>query len=126
MRAVDTNVLVRILTRDNAEQATVADAFIAKGAWVSQIVLVEAAWVLRSGYGLGHAEVAKTIEMLLNHESLTLQDPDVVAAALVHYQQRPSVGFSDSLILEIAKKAGHLPLGTFDRDLSKFEGTERL
>jgi predicted nucleic-acid-binding protein len=126
MRAVDTNVLVRILTRDNAEQATVADAFIARGAWVSQIVLVEAAWVLRSGYRLGHAEVAKTIEMLLKHESLTLQDPDVVSAALVHYQRRPSLGFSDCLILEIAKKAGHLPLGTFDRDLSKFDGAERL
>ena len=126
MRAVDTNVLVRILTRDNAEQAAVADAFIARGAWVSQIVLVEAAWVLRSGYGLGHAKVAKVLGMLINHQSLTLQDPDIVAAALVHYQHRPSLGFSDCLILEIAKKAGHLPLGTFDRDLSKFDGAERL
>jgi len=126
MRAVDTNVIVRIVTRDDEMQAALADAFIARGAWVSQLVLAEAAWVLNTVYGLGHAEVAKTIEMLLNHESLTLQDPDVVAAALVHYQQRPSVGFSDCLILEIAKKAGHLPLGTFDRDLSKFDGTERL
>jgi len=80
-------------------QAALADAFIARGAWVSQLVLAEAAWVLNTVYGLGDAEVAKTIEMLLNHESLTLQDPDVVAAALVHYQQRPSVGFSDCLIL---------------------------
>jgi predicted nucleic-acid-binding protein len=126
MRAVDTNVIVRIVARDDEMQAALADAFVVRGAWVSQLVLAEAAWVLNTVYGLSHAEVARTIEMLLNHESLTLQDPDVVASALVHYQRRPSLGFSDCLILEIAKKAGHLPLGTFDRDLSKFEGTERL
>jgi predicted nucleic-acid-binding protein len=126
MRAVDTNVIVRIVARDDEKQAVLADAFIARGAWVPQLVLAEAAWVLNTVYGLSHAEVARTIEMLLNHQSLTLQEPDVVAAALVHYQRRPSLGFSDCLILEIAKKAGHLPLGTFDRDLSKFDGTERL
>jgi predicted nucleic-acid-binding protein len=126
MRAVDTNVVVRIVTRDDKDQAAAADEFIARGAWVSHLVLAEAAWVLKSTYRIGHIEVAKVLEMLLNHESLTVEDPDVVAAALVHYRSRPSLGFSDCLVLEIAKKAGHLPLGTFDRDLSKFEGTERL
>ena len=126
MRAVDTNVVVRIVTRDDEKQTAAADAFIARGAWVSQIVLMETAWLLRAVYRLGHPEIATVLEMLLNHQSLTLQDPDVVAAALVHYQRRPSLGFSDCLVLEIAKKAGHLPLGTFDRDLSKIEGTERL
>jgi predicted nucleic acid-binding protein len=36
------------------------------------------------------------------------------------------LGFSDCLILEAARKAGHLPVGTFDRDLSKLDGAERL
>jgi len=34
--------------------------------------------------------------------------------------------FSDCLLLELARKAGHLPLGTFDRDLSKLAGARKL
>jgi predicted nucleic acid-binding protein len=36
------------------------------------------------------------------------------------------LGFSDCLVLEIARKAGHLPLGTFDRNLSKLDGAQKL
>ena len=46
MRAVDTNVLVRLLARDDTTQAGAADDAIAKGAWVSHLVLAEAFWVL--------------------------------------------------------------------------------
>ena len=42
MRAVDTNVLVRLVTRDDAKQVAVAEAFVARGAWVPHLVLVEA------------------------------------------------------------------------------------
>jgi predicted nucleic acid-binding protein len=49
-----------------------------------------------------------------------------VAAALEQYRKRPTLGFSDCLILETARKAGHLPLGTFDRNLSKLDGAEGL
>jgi len=126
MRAVDTNVLVRIVTRDDEKQVESADAFIERGAWISHLVLAEAIWVLRSTFGLDHARIATVIEMLLGHRSFTLQDADVVASALERYRSKPKIGFSDCLILEIANKAGHLPLGTFDRDLSKFDGTERL
>ena len=64
--------------------------------------------------------------MLLNHRDLTVQDAEVVEAALAHFRKRNSVGFSDCLVLEVARKSGHLPLGTFDRDFSKLEGAERL
>lgn len=64
--------------------------------------------------------------MLLNHEHLTVQDADVVEAALGHYRQKPSLGFSDCLALEIARKAGHIPLGSFDRALGRLDGVERL
>jgi predicted nucleic-acid-binding protein len=126
MRAADTNVIVRIVTRDDDRQVPLADAFIARGAWVSCLVLAESAWVLARGYGLDHAEIATAIEMLLSHETLRVQDPDVVTAALDEYRRRPSLGFSDCLVLEIARKAGHLPLGTFDKNLSKVDGVERL
>jgi predicted nucleic-acid-binding protein len=126
MRAVDTNVLIRLVTRDDAKQTATADEFVSKGAWVSHIVLVEACWVLDCVYHLGPSQIATAIEMLLAHESLTLQEPEVVDAALASYRKRSSPGFSDCMVLEVARKAGHLPLGTFDRALSKLDGTSRL
>ncbi|HEY0782135.1 MAG TPA: type II toxin-antitoxin system VapC family toxin [Thermoanaerobaculia bacterium] len=126
MRAVDTNTLVRLLARDDAEQTASADAFVADGAWVSHLVLMEAMWVLAAVYELPAAKIATAIEMLLNHRSLSIQDADVVAAALGHFRKRPSLGFSDGLILGVARKAGHLPLGTFDRKLVSLDGAQRL
>jgi predicted nucleic acid-binding protein len=42
------------------------------------------------------------------------------------FRSRPALGFSDGLTLHLARKAGHLPLGTFDRALGKVEGTQKL
>ena len=126
MRAVDTNLLVRLVTREDPQQVAAAERFIARGAWVSHLVLVEAVWVLDSVYDLGSAEIAIAVEMLLNHKDLTVQDSDAVASALASYRKKPSLGFSDCLVLEIARKAGHLPLGTFDRELGKLAGAQRL
>jgi predicted nucleic-acid-binding protein len=126
MRAVDTNVLVRLLVRDDAVQARMADAFVAPGAWVPHIVLVETVWVLSAVYERTPAEIANAIELLLVHEQLVLQDPEVIAAALATYRRRGAPGFSDCLVLEIARKAGHSPLGTFDRKLAKLDGAMTL
>ena len=126
MRAVDTNVLVRLVTRDDAKQVTAAEAFVARGAWVSHVVLVEAVWVLTSAYELEAPALATAVDMLLNHRDLTLQDAEVVAAALEQYRAKAAVSFSDCLVLEVARKAGHPPLGTFDRDLAKLDGAHRL
>ena len=126
MRAIDTNVLVRLATRDDARQTAAAEEFVARGAWVPQLALVEAMWVLASVYGLGPEKVAVAVEMFLNHRDLTIQDADTVAAALAHFRERPALGFSDCLMLEVARKAGHLPLGTFDRDLGKLAGAQKL
>ncbi len=126
MRAVDTNVLVRLITRDDARQVAAAEPFVAKGAWVSHLALAETTWVLAAVYKRQTTDIATAVELLLNHRDLTLQDPEVVAAALDTFKQRPAVGFSDCLLLEIARKAGHLPLGTFDRDLGRLEGAEKL
>jgi predicted nucleic-acid-binding protein len=126
MRAVDTNVLVRLVTRDDAKQAAAAEAFIEGGAWVSHLVLMDATWVLATVYDVAPAEMTTAIDMLLNHNDLTVQDSDVVALALQQFQAKPSLGFSDCLVLEVARKAGHLPLGTFDRTLGKLEGAQRI
>ena len=126
MRAVDTNVLVRLLARDDPKQTAAAEAFVSGGAWVPQLVVAEAVWVLSSVYGLKHAQLATAVEMLLNHRDLTIQDGEVVQAALERYGASPAVGFSDCLVLEVSRKAGHLPLGTFDRGLGKLDGAHRV
>jgi len=126
MRAIDTNVLVRLITRDDAGQARQSDHFVEKGAWVSTLALAEAVWVLGTVYGLDAAALATAVEMLLSHKNLTLQDADVVGAALDLFRSRPALGFSDCLMLQLARKAGHLPLGTFDRALGRIDGTQKL
>src|SRR5579862_5707909 len=107
MRAVDTNVLVRLITRDDPRQASSADAFISKGAWVPLLALAETVWVLAAVYKRSAKGLATAIEMLLHHEHLVLQDSDVVSAALDLFRSRPTLGFSDCLMLQIARKAGH-------------------
>jgi predicted nucleic-acid-binding protein len=126
MRAVDTNVLVRLVVRDDPEQVRIAELFTAPGAWVSHLVLAETLWVLDAVYDRTAGQIATAVDMLLNHKDLTIQDADVVGNALEHFRKRPALGFSDCLIVEIARKAGHLPLGTFDRNLSKIDGVKLL
>jgi len=126
MRAVDTNVLVRLLARDDAQQVAAGERFVAGGAWVSHLVLMETAWVLESVYDLAPDRIATAMEMLLGHTHLTIEKEDVIAAALVDFRKRPKLGFSDCLIVAAARKAGHTPLGTFDRELARIEGVQRI
>ena len=126
MRAVDTNVLVRLIAQDDDRQRSAAEAFVSSGAWVSHLVLAETVWVLDSVYGLTRSELISVIEMLQDHEYVMLEEPHVIFAALTNYKQKPSFAFTDCLILEIARKAGQIPLGTFDKNLAKLDGAERL
>jgi predicted nucleic-acid-binding protein len=126
MRAVDTNVLVRLIVRDDPKQVAAAESFVADGAWVSVLALAEATWVLSSAYDLDARRIATAVEMLLEHGQLVLQDADVVSAALDRLRRNPALGYSDCLLIELARKAGHVPLGTFDRHLGRVDGAMRL
>ena len=126
MHALDTNILIRLLARDDVKQAKLADQFVAHGAWVSHLVLAETLWALKSVYGRNPSQLSAVLDILLSHESLVIQDADTVNAALTHFQSQPALSFSDYLVLEIARKAGHLPLGTFDKALSKLANTHKL
>jgi predicted nucleic-acid-binding protein len=126
MRAIDMNVLVRLLARDDAKQVAAAERFVEGGVWVSHLVLMEVTWVLDSVYDLAPAAIATAIEMLLGHQSITLEKAEVVAAAVAQFRKRPALGFSDCLIVEVARKAGHIPVGTFDRELGRLEGVQRI
>ncbi len=126
MRAVDTNVLVRLLVQDDPRHFETARAFASGGAWVSHVVLAETMWVLSRLYRMDAEGIAQSVELLLSQGDVGLEDPSTVTAALLAFRARPRLGFNDCLILEIARKAGHLPLGTFDRELAKLEGAERV
>lgn len=126
MRAVDTNVLVRLIVRDDPAQVESSEAFVTPGAWVSHLVLAETVWVLKSVYGLDSTGIATAVEMLVEHDRLVLQDGDVVLSALAAFRQQEGVGFVDCLILKVAGKLGHRPLGTFDKSMSRLDDAVRL
>ena len=123
--------MVRLIARDDSRQVASAENFVRGGAWVLTLALAEAVWVLETVYELAPKNQARAIGMLLNHRDLVIQDSETVTAALELFQAKPDsgqtrLGFSDCLMLHLARKAGHLPLGTFDRSLSKIDGTRKL
>ena len=66
------------------------------------------------------------LDLLLIHDTLVLRDADVVAVALGQFRAKPALGFSDCLVLAIARKAGHTPLATFEKALAKLAGAQKL
>ena len=126
MRAVDTNLLVRLIIRDDPVQVEAAEAFVTKGAWVSHLVLAETVWVLDAIYELTARQVAEAVGMLLDHRELVVERADIAAAALAQFRRKPGIGYTDCLVLESARSAGHLPLGTFDKGLAGLDGAERI
>ena len=57
MRAVDTNLLVRLIARDDVKQAAAVDAYVERGGWVSHLALAEATWVLSEVYERDAADI---------------------------------------------------------------------
>ena len=98
----------------------------AQGAWVSQLVLAETVWVLESVYGLGRARVATVVGMLVEHDRLAFEDEDVIRGSHAAFERTRSAGFTDCVIVEAARKAVNLPVGTFDRAMSRIEGGHAL
>lgn len=126
MAAADTNLLLRLILRDDAAQTAAAEAVIAQGAWTSHLALAEAVWVLQSVYGRSPAALAEAVTLLLDASVVAVEHPGVVRAALVLFRKHPRLGFSDCLLVEQARAAGQEPLGTFDRGLARLPGTRLL
>ena len=126
MRAVDANVLVGLIVRDDPEQVARAEAFGEHGAWISLPVLPETVWDLKSVYGLNRQRMGTVVSMLVEHDRLALQDEDVVRRAHATFARARSVKFSDCLGVEIARRAGHVSVGMFDRKMSRVDGAHGL
>lgn len=126
MRAIDTNVLVRLITRDDPIQTQKAEKFVADSAWVSILVLAESIWVLESVYSLNKTQLCTAISMLLQHQQLVMQEADVIHSALNDFSENTGVSFTDCLVVALAKKNGHVPLGTFDKKLAKVANAQEI
>jgi predicted nucleic-acid-binding protein len=122
MIAVDTNVLVRLLTGDDLQQAAAARSLFAAGPiWITKTVLLETGWVLRSLYGFEESAVRDAFTKLLGLKNVHVEDEPSVEAALaltvhgieladaMHLSSRPSgavfVSFDQSFVRR-AKRAG--------------------
>jgi predicted nucleic-acid-binding protein len=125
--AADSNVLLRLLVRDDEAQYLAAHAFLRTEGrvFVAHVVLVEVVWALSSTYGYPKARIAAAVERVLDLEAVAIQDPAIVTAALEDYRSSQA-DFSDCLILAIAKREHELPLGTFDARLGKLDGARKL
>ena len=111
MIGIDTNVLVRFLVRDDQRQFEKAQRLIKRESsrgetvLISQLVLLEAEWVLRSRYGLGKSDILGAFSGLLNSMEFTIEDETSVEQALFLWKNS-AAGFADCLI-----GARHLNLG---------------
>lgn len=115
MIAVDTNVLVRFLVRDNLKQAQRAASLIQNSeVWISKTVILETEWVLRSLYGFAPAVLARSLRALAGLETVFLEDELAVARALDWL--REGLDFADAL--HLASIGNAREFATFDRKLA--------
>ena len=116
MIAVDTNVLVRFLVRDDAGQAARAAELIRSSEiWISKTVLLETEWVLRSLYDFTPQRLAGALRALAGLGTVFMEDAGAVAKALNWFEQ--GLDFADAL--QLASAANAKQFATFDRKLAR-------
>ena len=131
MIGLDTTVLLRYLTQDDAKQSARATHLIERKlsadnpGFVSAVVLAEVAWVLKRAYRLSDRQIAAVIERILQTEVLSVEhEQEVFTAAVLLKQGKGS--FADALIGALARRAGCLKTFTLDRKALRLPGFELL
>lgn len=132
MRGLDTNILVRLVTRDDPAQAAAAFALLAaaetqgESFYVSTPVLCELVWTLGGPrYRLDRGEIVAVLDTVLGTPLFELQDRQLVASALDDYRGGIG-GFADHLIAWLDRRAGCTTTLTFDADLAALPGFDAL
>lgn len=120
MSAVDTNVVVRLIVKDDSEQRAAARALLRDGIFVSHAVLMEAEWVLRSVYGFDRQTIGEALSDLLALAGVDTADTELLRWALDRY--RAGADWADMLHLIDARGKGAFV--TFDRDLARSAGPD--
>ena len=123
MIALDTNVLVRYLVKDDLQQAEAARELLEsltaeRPGYVCREVAVELVWVLERAYGFPRERIAILLEELVATEDLVIEAAEDVARAAFDYRAARA-GFSDLMILAAAERSGALPLYTFDQKAAR-------
>jgi predicted nucleic-acid-binding protein len=130
LATLDTNILVRLITRDHPEQTAQAQAFLkslgADGAYVPPTVLAETAWVLERSYRWSGTAILQALRITAHCGSFRLDDTALSAIELYRKEQGKGVGFADCLILQTVKDKHQGPLVTFDRHLGALLGAQGL
>ena len=129
MIGLDTNVLVRYLAQDDPAQSPKATALIERKltaddpGFISIVTIVETAWVLDRAYGLSAAEVAASVERILQADVLVVEDEREVFTAMTALKDGHGT-FADALIAALGAKAGCSRTLTFDRKAARLPGFE--
>jgi predicted nucleic-acid-binding protein len=114
--ALDTSVVVRVVTGDDPRQlASALEVMQADRLWAGKTVLLETEWVLRYSYGLDRGTIAATFEKLLGYPRLQVEDRAAVLRACAHYAA--GMDFADALHLASSPEAERF--ATFDRPMAK-------
>lgn len=127
MLGIDTNVLVRFLVRDDEPQFEKARRLIrrevaaGRRVFVSQLVLMETEWVLRSRYGLPKTAIVGAVSGLLDAADVQFEDEPAVEEALFVWKDA-AAGFADCLIGARNKRLGCAATATFDAQASRLPG----
>lgn len=117
MTAVDTNVLVRLITNDDRTRAARAAKFLREQerVFIAKTVLLESEWVLRSAYRVGPKAIASALRDILNVVNVEIEDEAAVNQALEWYEQ--GMDFADSL--HVASAGPARKFATFDKALRR-------
>ncbi|MGH7843133.1 MAG: type II toxin-antitoxin system VapC family toxin [Candidatus Binataceae bacterium] len=114
MLAVDTNIVVRLLTADDPRQtAQVQRIFARESVLIPKTVMLEAEWVLRRAYRFGSGQIGAAFTRLIGLPNVECEDAPAVEDAI--QWMRGGLDFADALHLASARPAGRL--ATFDRKL---------
>lgn len=115
LKAIDTNVVVRIIVRDDPDQVSVVDALLEQSLFVPITVLLETVWVLSSRYRMPRLDIADALQRLLDLPAIAVDDPALIVWALEQFRQ--GADFADMLHLVASREAEALV--TFDRSMPK-------
>jgi predicted nucleic-acid-binding protein len=131
VKGIDTNILVRYLTQDDAKQARLAEQAMQRATvageplYINQIVLCETAWVLDRAYGHARQDIAATLEQLLRVQQFEIEGKAAAWLALADYQAGKA-DFADCLIGVNNRQAGCDATLTLDRAASSLATFELL
>ena len=131
MLGIDTNVMLRLVVADDAEQTRRARKLVEKAqsgnepVLVSLLVLLESEWVLRSRYEFSRQALLGIFRALPEARELSFEDEPALEEALFRWKDNPGE-FSDCLITAHNRQMGCRATATFDGKAARLPGTEVL